>query len=255
MSTKIFVLGPAGSGKSTFSSAFKDWMGNNSYLANVVNMDPGADFLPYDPDVDIRDYIILSDIMDEYSLGPNGAQILAADMVVNYVDDILNRAEENDPDYIIFDTPGQIELFAFRTSSEILFDKLSGKNGFLIFLMDPMIAQTPSGYISLIMLSASVYFRFYSPFLNVINKMDLLSDEDLTRLNMWNLKREILYEDLRNEGKGMESLYFTEIFKALDSMGNLAGYSFVSSRDMNGFEKIYTVIQSVYGAGEDLEKR
>ncbi len=255
MSVKIFVVGPAGSGKSTFTAGFNDWMENQNYLANLVNLDPGADYIPYEPHVDIREYIVLSDIMSEYNLGPNGAQILAADMMINYVEDILNRAEENDPDYIIFDTPGQLELFAFRTSSELIFQRISQNHGFIIFLMDPMIAQTPSGYVSLNMLSASIYFRFYSPYLNVFNKIDLISDADITRLKLWNNDRDILYEDLRNEGKKIESVYFTEIFKALDAMGNLAGYSFVSSKDMKGFEDIYYTIQSVYGGGLDLEKR
>jgi Conserved hypothetical ATP binding protein. len=36
----------------------------------IVNLDPGAEFLPYEPDFDIREILSLSEVMSEYSLGP-----------------------------------------------------------------------------------------------------------------------------------------------------------------------------------------
>jgi GPN-loop GTPase len=38
----------------------------------VVNLDPANDSTPYECDVDISDLITVSDVMNEYQLGPNG---------------------------------------------------------------------------------------------------------------------------------------------------------------------------------------
>ena len=38
----LFVTGPAGTGKSTFCGAFKDWLIQNEYDAIIVNLDPGG---------------------------------------------------------------------------------------------------------------------------------------------------------------------------------------------------------------------
>ena len=46
--------------------------------AIAVNLDPGAERVHYD-EFDVRDLISLTEVMTEYDLGPNGAQILAAD--------------------------------------------------------------------------------------------------------------------------------------------------------------------------------
>lgn len=255
MNAALFVVGPAGSGKSTFTGAFQEWMRNNEYEAITVNIDPGAEFLPYVPDVDVRNYIQLQEIMEEYELGPNGAQILASDLIVNQIDEIRGEIDDFDADYIIVDTPGQLELFAFRTSSEFLIEHISQKRGYIAFLMDPMVAISPSGYVSLLTLSASVFFRFYTPFINVINKIDLLNDSDISKLKLWSSDPETLYDDLRNEKPDMNSIYLLEILKSLQSIGISGKSAFCSSKELKGMEEIYSNVQMVYSGGEDLEKR
>jgi len=42
----------------------------------AINLDPGAPSLSYSANVDIRDYIKVEDVMEEYSLGPNGGSLL-----------------------------------------------------------------------------------------------------------------------------------------------------------------------------------
>jgi GTPase SAR1 and related small G proteins len=102
----IYVTGPAGSGKSTFTYALQEWMRNNQYEAITVNLDPGVENIPYRPDVDVRDWYQLQDIMEEYSLGPNGAQILASDLIASEIDEIREEIVSMDADYAIIDTRG-----------------------------------------------------------------------------------------------------------------------------------------------------
>ena len=68
----IYFVGTAGSGKSTMVGAFKRWLDDNEIDSIVVNLDPGAEKLPYVPDVDIREWINLDEVMSQYGLGRTG---------------------------------------------------------------------------------------------------------------------------------------------------------------------------------------
>jgi GTPase SAR1 family protein len=123
--------------------------------------------------------------MDEYSLGPNGAQIAASDLMAIKVFEVKQAISEFRTDYILVDTPGQIELFAFRESSRAIVDALSGERSTIAFLFDPALAKTAAGFVSLLMLSATVEFRFRLPMLNVLTKTDLLTPEHLDEFLAW----------------------------------------------------------------------
>ena len=72
----IFVVGTAGAGKSSLVTAFQRWSRFLETDAIAVNLDPGAERVHYDAEFDVRDLISLTEVMTEYDLGPNGAQIL-----------------------------------------------------------------------------------------------------------------------------------------------------------------------------------
>ena len=77
----LYMIGTAGSGKSTLSFSYQDWLNQQGLDSIIVNLDPGAENLPYEPNIDVRDWISLKEIMETNDLGPNGAQIACADMI------------------------------------------------------------------------------------------------------------------------------------------------------------------------------
>ena len=94
MARNLYFLGTAGSGKSTMVFAFQLWMNSQGLDCITVNLDPGAEALQYSPDLDVRDYVNIEEIMTEQGLGPNGAQVAAADMVAmnaKELADVCNR--------------------------------------------------------------------------------------------------------------------------------------------------------------------
>ena len=105
-----FVIGTAGSGKSLFTAAFSEWLKMSKQDVAVVNLDPGALKLPYSPDVDVRNYVDVGDIMEKYGLGPNGALIMAADLIADEIENLTRDIEEAHADIVLVDTPGQMEL-------------------------------------------------------------------------------------------------------------------------------------------------
>ena len=84
----IFVLGTAGSGKSTFTAKFTRFLEYHREDVMAVNLDPGSMILPYAANVDVREYIKVEEIMEEYGLGPNGGLMLAHDMMAGIVEDL-----------------------------------------------------------------------------------------------------------------------------------------------------------------------
>jgi GTPase SAR1 family protein len=247
----LYFVGTAGSGKSTMVYAFQQWMTLNGLDCITVNLDPGAEDVPYDPDVDIRDWVKLDEVMAQYGLGPNGAQIAAADLMAFNAADLKASVEGFRVPYVLIDTPGQIELFAFRRSSEVIMEALGREDSFLIFLADPGLAKTPSGFVSCMMLAATTHFRFDTPFIVVLSKKDILKEEELERVLEWSRDSDALNYDLGNvqSSKGLLSL---EIFKAMENVGVYRELTAVSATEGEGLEDIYTSIQMAFEGGEDL---
>jgi GPN-loop GTPase len=169
----VFVTGTAGSGKSLLTHALKTWYINRTEDAIAVNLDPGVLTLPYEPDVDVRDKIELQGLMEQYELGPNGALILAADLVATRLGEIQEEIDSFEAEHVIVDTPGQTELFAFRESGEFVVREMKADAKTLLFLLDPLLASSPSNFLSLMLLSASVGLRMKVPKITILTKTDI----------------------------------------------------------------------------------
>ncbi|MFQ5476759.1 MAG: ATP/GTP-binding protein, partial [Nitrosopumilus sp.] len=87
----IFVSGTAGSGKSLLTSKLYEYYTKNGAFVAALSLDPGVENLPYTCDVDVRDYVDIVSIMQQYDLGPNGAMIMANDLIASKIDDIQNE--------------------------------------------------------------------------------------------------------------------------------------------------------------------
>ena len=138
-----FIIGTAGSGKSLFTAAFAEWLKMSKQDVAVVNLDPGALKLPYQPDVDVRNYVDVGDIMEKYGLGPNGALIMAADLIADEIENLTRDIEEAHADIVLVDTPGQMELFAFRASGPYIVNELTKEPKALIYLFDAVFSINP----------------------------------------------------------------------------------------------------------------
>ncbi|MEM2991134.1 MAG: ATP/GTP-binding protein, partial [Halobacteria archaeon] len=82
----IFIVGTAGSGKSTFTASFSEWLKDNEQTVATVNLDPAAISLPYEPDIDVRDIVDYERIMATRGLGPNAALIASVREVAKNIE-------------------------------------------------------------------------------------------------------------------------------------------------------------------------
>jgi GTPase SAR1 family protein len=254
MKEEIFVyfIGTAGSGKSTLTYNFQQWMSLRELDAITVNLDPGAENLPYEPDVDIRDWISLKEIMDTYGLGPNGAQIACADMLALNTDDIKKSIEAFKSDYILMDTPGQLELFVFREAGKYIIKFLNPTRSIIAYLLDPGLTKTPSGFISQLLLSINTNFRLGQSQVNILSKADILSEKQLNLIEKWANNPEELNNSLEKEKASIYKEISSRILDLIEEFESQFKIFPTGKENFFGLEDLYAQIQLQFEGGEDL---
>ncbi|MEF8879326.1 MAG: ATP/GTP-binding protein [Candidatus Thermoplasmatota archaeon] len=250
--TFIYFIGTAGSGKSTLTKNFNRWTELKDIDAIKVNLDPGAENLPYDPDVDVRDWISLEEVMDSYELGPNGAQIACADMLALNTEDIKNSIDQFKADYVLVDTPGQLELFVFREAGKHLIQTLNPQRSMIAYLMDYALAKKPSSFVSQLLLSISTNFRLQKSQVNLLTKADMLPEEEIKKVKNWSRDTYELENALYEEEASMYREMNQEILKMIKDVGEQIRLHVVGEGDLYEIEDFYTTIQMQFAGGEDL---
>ena len=182
----VFFTGTAGSGKTTMVKEFQEYLLDQEMDVAVVNMDPAVERLPYTPDFDVRDYVDAVEVMERYGLGPNSSLIVSVDLLLTKATEIKNDIGNIEANYVLVDTPGQVELFAYRDTGRTFSSLLVGDSKSVnVFLLDAFLARDARSYVSLLLLSSSVRFKLGIPQLNVLSKIDLISKDELNNLLEW----------------------------------------------------------------------
>ena len=247
----IFVTGTAGSGKSMLTSKILEYYQKNGVFASVLNLDPGVESLPYRPDVDVRDYVDIVQIMQQYDLGPNGSMIMANDLIASKIDDIQNEIHGVNPDYLIVDTPGQIELFAYRASGPFFIQNIDASEKTNIFLYDGTMIASPTNFISISLLATSIKLRLGLPTINVMTKTDLIPDK-IDQVLKWSSDPISLEEELKTL-EGETYSFATDILRTLN-IGEFAGDLIpISNLTGEGMVNLQAALSRIINLGEEVE--
>eukprot|EP01102_Stenamoeba_stenopodia_P004551 TRINITY_DN14852_c0_g1_i1.p1 TRINITY_DN14852_c0_g1~~TRINITY_DN14852_c0_g1_i1.p1 ORF type:complete len:270 (+),score=53.66 TRINITY_DN14852_c0_g1_i1:80-889(+) len=172
----VFVTGPAGSGKSTFCKVMQQHCEALRRTVHVVNLDPAAEDIRYNPSIDIRDLIQLEDVMEQMNFGPNGGLVFCMEFLVDNLSWLEDELGDYDDDYLIFDCPGQIELYTHIPVMKSLSEELQrwGYRMCCVHVIDSHFTNEPSKFISGTLVSLSAMMQVQLPHINVMTKMDLL---------------------------------------------------------------------------------
>ncbi len=246
----VFIIGTAGSGKSLLTASFAEWLQIAKQDAITVNLDPGVLTLPYAPNIDIRDYIRIEDIMKQYGLGPNGALIMAADLIAEETDRLGEEITSFKPDFVLIDTPGQMELFSFRASGPYITAELTKEPKGLVYLFDSVFSSNPLNYISNLFLSAAVYNRFFIPQVHILSKCDLLPPEETNRIVDWSAKPKALETAIEESLKGTKRLLSRGMMRVIYRLGLRFLLIPVSSKTNQGLINLNAALERVFTSGE-----
>ena len=248
----VFVSGTAGSGKSLLTSKLQSYYSKNGSFAAILNLDPGVESMPYNCDIDVRDHVDYVSIMQEYELGPNGAMIMANDLIASKIDDIENEVNQVNPDYLIVDTPGQIELFAYRSSGRFIVDNLSSDEKTNIFLFDGSLITSPVNFVSIALLATSIRLRLNLPTINVLTKTDLIGDK-LQDILQWSTNLKTLETAVGKETDGDTYSLTTNILRGLNQGDFTQRLIPISNVTEEGFLNLEGALSRILNLGEEVE--
>ncbi|VDO10660.1 unnamed protein product [Rodentolepis nana] len=117
--------------------------------------------------------------MECINMGPNGGLIFCMEQLcteLGWIDDMIG---DDELDYILFDCPGQIELYSHLNIFPQIIEHLQRKWDFHIvsvFILDARFLVDGSHFLSGILSALSAMVCLRTPHVNVMTKMDMLSE-------------------------------------------------------------------------------
>ncbi len=171
------VVGPPGSGKSTYCAAMQQYCTGIKRDVAIVNLDPANEKLPYECAIDIRELIQLQEVMESFELGPNGGLIYAMEYLVKNLAWLKSQLDALRGKYLVFDFPGQVELFTQHDACKVLASTLINKWNYrmcTVQLIDAHHCSDASKYISCVTMSLSCMLHLETPHVSFLSKADLV---------------------------------------------------------------------------------
>jgi GTPase SAR1 family protein len=200
----VFVIGPAGVGKSTFCQLLKEYYTSLKRSITLFNLDPAAQIGEYN--FSIHEKWDLDYIMRKYKLGPNGGMIKALELCSSDPNWINDQISGFNNETIIIDCPGQVELYIHDNSIERVMNvfKQNSYSVITLYLVDSTFIQDDCKFKCAMLNSLSAMFMFTTPHLNIATKMDLL-DINLDDLDLFASKPNESKSFIKNINQLLES--------------------------------------------------
>ena len=236
----VVVLGCAGCGKSLLTGSFGKYLLREGYSVRFLNLDPGCLSLPYNCDFDIRKKFTIENIMRNEGLGPNGAMLRAMELLSEM------KIPMFDGDFVLVDTPGQLEIFAFHASGPKIVGQLADPVG--IFIIDATIGvdDLPAAYLY----SLATSYRLGINTIIVVNKADLLDERELRSFREHLQNPKILARTIK--ARGVLADIYIPILRVLCKVIPAQRIPLVSAKTGEGFDELLTMLYEVKCACGDL---
>ncbi|KAF2202942.1 hypothetical protein GQ43DRAFT_367972 [Delitschia confertaspora ATCC 74209] len=206
----------------------------------ILNLDPAVHHVPFTANIDIRDSVNYKEVMKQFNLGPNGGILTSLNLFSTKIDQVIgllekrttppelipepeqstvefmtNEGKGKSPEgqqhthqepskspikHILVDTPGQIEVFVWSASGEILLSSLASTFPTVIaYIIDTPRTTSTSTFMSNMLYACSILYKTRLPMILVFNKTDA---QDAGFAKEWMTDFEAFQEALRNEEEG-----------------------------------------------------
>ena len=248
LAPSVFCIGMAGTGKTKLVQRINSYLLGEEKGPYVVNLDPAALELPYPANIDIRDSLSYKSVMDEYGLGPNGAIITSLNLFSTKFDQVLKVLEQRvrELDMVIFDTPGQIEVFTWSASGTIILDSVATISPtVLLYIVDtPRCLENVSAFMANMLYSCSILFKSQLPLIVVFNKIDLSSsDEPINWLrDYFSLQAALNKAEESSPGSSYLLSLIQSMALVLEEFYNVLDVVSVSAETGEGMEELFAAI-------------
>ncbi|KAF8966701.1 ATP binding protein [Entomortierella lignicola] len=251
------VMGPAGSGKSTYCSTIMTHCQNIGRPVHLVNLDPAAEKFEYEPSIDIKDLISLEDVMEELQYGPNGGLIYCMEFLMNNLDWLEDEVGSYTDDYLIIDCPGQIELYTHFDIMKRLVEALSRLNIAIcgVYLLESQFVEDKSKFFAGVMSAMSAMINLEIPHINVMSKMDLLPKMKASVLERYyNPDPLLLLEDVNSKTSPKYHQLNQAIGQLVEDF-NMVAFLPLNITDEDSITAILSHVDNAIQFGEDQEPK
>ncbi|CAN6445836.1 unnamed protein product [Victoria cruziana] len=239
----IIVVGMAGSGKTTLLHRLVGHTHASKIRGYVLNLDPAVMSLPFGANIDIRDTVKYKEVMKEFNLGPNGGILTSLNLFSTKFDEVVSVIEKraDQLDYVLVDTPGQIEIFTWSASGAIITEAFASTFPTVIaYVMDTPRSTNPSTFMSNMLYACSIVYKTRLPLILTFNKIDVARHEFALE---WMQDFEAFHAALESDTSYTStltrtlSLLLDEFYKNLKAVG-------VSARDGEGVGSFFTAVEA-----------
>ncbi|KAK9111763.1 hypothetical protein Scep_019282 [Stephania cephalantha] len=172
----IIVVGMAGSGKTTFLHQLVYHTQASNIRGYVLNLDPAVMTLPFGANIDIRDTVRYKEVMKQFNLGPNGGILTSLNLFATKFNEVISVIEKraDQLDYVLVDTPGQIEIFTWSASGSIITEAFASTFPTVIaYVVDTPRAVKPVTFMSNMLYACSILYKTRLPLVLTFNKTDV----------------------------------------------------------------------------------
>ncbi|KAL1335975.1 hypothetical protein HN51_030404 [Arachis hypogaea] len=176
----IIVVGMAGTGKTTFLHRLVCHTQMSNIRGYVVNLDPAVMTLPFAANIDIRDTVKYKEVMKQFNLGPNGGILTSLNLFATKFDEVVSVIERraDQLDYVLVDTPGQIEIFTWSASGAIITEAFASTFPTVVtYVVDTPRSENPTTFMSNMLYACSILYKTRLPLILAFNKVDVAQHE------------------------------------------------------------------------------
>jgi GTPase SAR1 family protein len=248
----VIIMGMAGSGKTTFVERLEKEFISRDYSNYLINLDPAVHDCLYEPNMDIRDTVNYKQVMSTHNLGPNGAIMTSLNIFstsMHKVVEVLEKQQQensddtnnNNLDFVVVDTPGQLEVFSWSASGKLISDSLAlvyPSATVILYVLDLARNQNPNTFVSNMLYALSIMYKMQLPLVLVLNKKDVVNqDMCISWIKDYNELQAALDSSSDYISTFSNSLCLTleEFYKTID-------YVSVSSKTGDGFDDLFSVL-------------
>lgn len=90
-------------------------------------MDPANESVPYEAAADISELVSAQKVAQDLSLGPNASLLYSMEFLEKNIHWLDEKLEKHKHDYILFDFPGQVELYTHNDCIRNIVQRLVSK--------------------------------------------------------------------------------------------------------------------------------